>query len=126
MQNKKFDLEDRFINYTCHMMDVLEALPSTRSGNFMAGQLTTTSPAPVFMYAQTQAAASAKDFIQKMEAVLLALKECRLTLQLITKKELVNPASRLDDAYKETEALIAITGKSISTARKNSVKTAKA
>lgn len=126
MQDKKFDLEDRFIDFTCHMMDVLEALPATKSGNFIAGQLAGNSQSPVFTYAQTQAAGSAKDFIQKMEAVLLALKECRITLQLITKKELVKPASKLDNAYKETEALIAITGKSISTARKNSSKTAKA
>lgn len=125
MQNKKFDLEDRFIDYTCHMMDVLEALPATRSGNFIAGQLAATSALPVFTYAQTKAAGSAGDFIKKMETVLLLLKESRITLQLITKKELVKPASRLDDACKETEALIAITGKSISTARKNSGKTAK-
>lgn len=35
------------------------------------------------------------------------------------KKQLIKPVFKLDPVYKETEELIAITGKSISTALKN-------
>lgn len=28
MQEKKFDLEDRLVDYVCRMIDVVEALPS--------------------------------------------------------------------------------------------------
>jgi hypothetical protein len=31
MNNKKFDLEDRFVDYTCRMIDVVEALPNSRA-----------------------------------------------------------------------------------------------
>ena len=39
MQERKFDLEERFVDYTCRMIDVVEALPTTRSGNYISGQL---------------------------------------------------------------------------------------
>ncbi len=37
--NKIFDLEDRLVDYTCRMIDVVEALPGNRAGNYIAGQL---------------------------------------------------------------------------------------
>jgi len=39
MEQKKYDLEERLVNYTCRMIDVVEALPGTRAGNYIAGQL---------------------------------------------------------------------------------------
>lgn len=39
MGKREFDLEDRFVDYTCRMIDVVEALPKTRTGNYIAGQL---------------------------------------------------------------------------------------
>jgi hypothetical protein len=40
-------------------------------------------------------------------------------LKVIRKKELIKPVSKLTDVYKETEELIAIIAKSISTTKKN-------
>lgn len=39
MEQRKFDLEDRLVDYSCRMIDVVEALPKTRAGNYIAGQL---------------------------------------------------------------------------------------
>ena len=39
MANKIYDLEERFVEYSCRMIDVVEALPNTRAGNYIAGQL---------------------------------------------------------------------------------------
>jgi hypothetical protein len=36
MEKGKFDLEDRLADYTCRMIDVVEALPATRAGNYIA------------------------------------------------------------------------------------------
>lgn len=33
MTDRKYDLEERLVDYTCRMIDVVEALPSTRAGN---------------------------------------------------------------------------------------------
>lgn len=118
MQNRKYDLEDRLVDYTCRMIDVVEALPDSRAGNYIAGQLIKSCHSPTFNYGEAQGAESSKDFIHKMGVVLKELKECRTALKVIRKKELIKPVSELDGVYNETEELIAIIGKSISTAKK--------
>ncbi len=119
MQNRKFDLEDRFVDYTCRMIDLVEALPNSRAGLYSAGQLIRSCHSPTFNYGEAQAAESPKDFVHKMSVVLKESKECRTALKIIRKKELIKPILKLEDVYKETEELIAIVAKSIATARKN-------
>ena len=118
MQNRNYDLEDRLVDYTCRMIDVVEALPNTRAGNYIAGQLIKSCHSPTFNYGEAQAAESTRDFIHKVGVVLKELKECRTALKIIIKKELIKPIQKLDAVYKETGELIAIIGKSISTAKK--------
>lgn len=119
MQNRKYDLEDRLVDYTCRMIDVVEALPGTRSGNYIAGQLIKSCHSPTFNYGEAQAAESPKDFVHKMGVVLKELNECRTALKVIYKKEMIKPVNKLDGINKETEELIAIIAKSVATAKKN-------
>ncbi len=119
MEHKKYDLEDRLVDFTCRMIDVVEALPNTRAGNYIAGQLIRSCHSPTFNYGETQAAESRNDFIHKLGVVLKELKECRTALKVIRKKVLIKPVTKLDDIYKETEELIAIIAKSKETASKN-------
>jgi len=121
---KKYDLEERLVNYTCRMIDVVEALPGTRAGNYIAGQLIKSCHSPTFNYAEAQAAESREDFIHKLGIVLKELKECRTALKIISKKEIIKPSGKLTEIYKETEELIAIIGKSIKTVQKNKGKLA--
>src|SRR6185436_13219990 len=119
MENKKYDLEDRLVEYGCRMIDVVEALPSTRAGNYIAGQLIKSCISPAFNYGEVQGAESRNDFINKLGVVLKELKECRTALKIIRKKQLIKPVKRTDDLFKETEELIAIIAKSIETVEKN-------
>lgn len=119
MDKKKFDLEDRLVNYTCRMIDLVEALPNSRAGNYIAGQLIKSCHSPTFNYGEVQAAESRNDFIHKMGIVLKELKECRTALKIILKNGMIKPKDRLEEAFKETEELIAIIAKSISTAKSN-------
>lgn len=116
---RTYDLEDRFVDYTCQMIDVVEALPKTRSGNYMAGQLIRSCHSPALNYGEAQAAESPEDFIHKLRVVLKELKECRTSLKIIIKKAYIKPVLKLSSIFKETEELIAIIGKSISRAEKN-------
>ena len=122
MESKKYDLEDRFVDYTCRMIDVVEALPNTRAGNYIAGQLVRSCHSPTFNYGEAQGAESRNDFIHKMGVILKELKECRTALKIIIKKQMIKPVPKLGPIYKETEELIAIIAKSISTAQKNKEK----
>ncbi|MCY7310221.1 MAG: four helix bundle protein [Chitinophagaceae bacterium] len=119
MEQRKYDLEDRFVDYTCRMIDVVEALPKTRAGNYIAGQLVRSCHSPTFNYGEAQGAESRNDFIHKMGVILKELKECRTASKIIIKKKMIKPVLKLDPIYKETEELIAIIAKSISTAQKN-------
>ena len=101
------------------MIDVVEALPGTRAGNYIAGQLIKSCMSPTFNYGEVQGAESRNDFVHKLAVVLKELKECRSALKIIRKKELIKPAKKLDGIYKETEELVAIMAKSIETANKN-------
>jgi len=101
------------------MIDVIEALPNTRAGNYIAGQLIRACHSSTFNYGEVQAAESRSDFIHKMSVVLKELKECRTALKIILGKALIKPVGKLDSIYKEREELIAIMAKSLWTARQN-------
>jgi four helix bundle protein len=116
MEQRKFDLEDRLVDYACDMIDIVEALPA---GNYIAGQLIKSCHSPAFNYGEVQAAESRNDFIHKMGVVLKELKECRTALKIVRKKEMIKSLSEVEYIYKETEELIAIMAKSITTAQKN-------
>src|ERR1051326_1051287 len=111
MVNKKYDIEDRLVEYGCRMIDVVEALPRTRAGNYIAGQLIKSCLSPAFNYGEVQAAESRNDFIHKLGVVLKELKECRTALKIIRRKELIKPVKRTDGISQETEELIAIIAK---------------
>ncbi len=93
---KKFDLEDRLIAFSSRIIDVVEALPTTRAGNYIAAQLIRCGLAPSLMYGEAQAAESRDDFIHKMKMLAKELKETKACLKLIFIKELIKPAKKLN------------------------------
>jgi hypothetical protein len=48
MDEKKYDLEERLVDFTCRMIDVVESLPNSRAGNYIAGQLIRSCHSPTF------------------------------------------------------------------------------
>jgi four helix bundle protein len=122
MSERVFDLEDRLVDFSSRIIDVVEALPNSRAGNYIAAQLIRCGLAPSLLYGEAQGAELRDDFIHKMKIVLKELKESRVCLKLIKKKGMIKPVSKLDNIFKETEELIAIISKSIDTAKKNNQK----
>lgn len=39
MNKREYDLEDRLIEFSSRVIDVVESLPNTRAGGYIAGQL---------------------------------------------------------------------------------------
>lgn len=116
---RRYDLEDRLIEFATQVTDVVEALPSTRTGNHIAGQLVRCSTSPMLNYGEAQAAESRADFIHKMKVSLKELRETRTCLKFILRKKLVASGDHLGRNIQENEELISIFVKSISTARQN-------
>ena len=119
MSEKIFDLEDRLVEFSCRIIELVEALPSTRAGNYIAGQLIRCGLAPALLYGEAQSAESRMDFVHKMKIVLKELKETRVCLKVITRSKMISPIERLSDIKSENEQLISIIAKSIDTAKKN-------
>lgn len=120
-ENKKFDLEDRLIDFGCRIIDVVESLSNTKAAVYIGSQLIRCGLAPSLLYGEVQAAESREDFIHKMKIAVKELKETRVCLKYIIKKEMIKPPAKLNLVAKENEELVAILSKSIETARKNKI-----
>lgn len=112
----KYDLEDRLIEFGCRTIDVAESLPNTAVGRHFGGQLVRSGTAPSLNYGEAQAAESRADLIHKMKISLKELRETKVNLKYILKRNYF-PSERLLPLLKENDELIAIFIKSISTAQ---------
>lgn len=52
MIEKKFDLNDRLIEFASIVIDIAEGLPKTIAGNHLAGQLTRSGTSPCLQYGE--------------------------------------------------------------------------
>lgn len=71
---RKYDLEERLIQFTVRILALVEGLPATRVGNHVAGQLVRSGTSPVANYSEAESAESRDDFVHKLK---IALKELR-------------------------------------------------
>jgi len=120
-QDKKFDLEDRLVDFAVRVIRVVEALPEARAAKHIAGQLVRSGTSPAPNYGEAQAAESRKDFIHKMKVALKELRETNVWLKIIERAGYCD-AERMCDLKSECNQLIAIFVKSVETANKNLTK----
>jgi four helix bundle protein len=118
-KSRKFDLEERLLNFAIQILEIVEALPRTRIGNHIASQLIQCGTSPAPNYAEAQSAESRNDFIHKIKVVLKELREVRVWLLLIQRKGLLRVPDKLPPALAECDELIAIFVASIGTAKRN-------
>ncbi len=121
---RKFDLEERLIDFAVAIIKVAEALPKTYAGNHLAGQLTRSGSSPALNYGEAQSAESRNDFIHKMKVALKELRETNNCLKILLKLNWLIDDS-ISKALKECNELISIFVKSIETAKKNNTVTKK-
>jgi four helix bundle protein len=117
---RKFDLDERLINFASAIMDIVEGLPKSIAGKYISEQIIRCGSAPALQYAEAQAAESRADFSHKMKVALKELRETYNCLRLINKKNWIDPEI-LGPLLNENNQLIAIFFKSIDTTRKNSL-----
>lgn len=81
------DLEERLIDFAVRIINVVDALPNTKVGNHIAGQLLRSGTSPAPNYGEAQSAESRKDFVHKMKVALKELRETLIWLRIIQRKE---------------------------------------
>ena len=117
--NRKFDLEERLIDFAVRIIRIAESLPKTKIGNHISGQLIRCGTSPAPNYGEAQSSESLADFIHKMKICLKELRETRVWLLMIVRANLLKPASKLEPLIDENNELISIFVKSVNTAKKN-------
>ncbi|MGL4399893.1 MAG: four helix bundle protein [Luteolibacter sp.] len=104
---KPQDLENRLIEFAVVIMDVTEALPHTKAGNHIAGQLIRSGTSPAPNYGEARSAESRKDFIHKMKISLKELRETMIWLKIISRKRMI-AGEAVNAAISECDELICI------------------
>ena len=113
---KGADIEERLLEFAVRAGKAVDALPNTRLGRHIAGQLVRSGTSPAPNYAEACAAESKKDFIHKLAIVLKELRESCVWIRLIVKSELI-PEQRLEPLLDECNQLCKIIAKSLVTAK---------
>jgi len=117
MGARKYDLEDRLIDFAIKISEIVEELPNTKFGNYLGGQMIRSGTSPSLNNGEAQSAESKDDFIHKLKVILKELRETRIGLKIILRKPLLEPG-RVEHVLNENNELIAIFITSIETARK--------
>ena len=105
---RKYDLENRLLNYAVVILQVVEQLPNTRAGNHVAGQLIRCGTSPLPNHGEAEAAESSDDFAHKLKVCLKELRESKRWLLLIQRAELLGNKQLVSASLQETEELIRI------------------
>lgn len=116
---RKFDLEDRLIDFAVSIIGLSNSISNTKAGNHLAGQLLRSGTSPALNYGEAQSGESRRDFIHKIKIVLKELRESRVAMKIIEKSQLHPDAHQVESIIKECNQLISIFVKSIETAEKN-------
>jgi four helix bundle protein len=115
------ELAERLINFAARIGNVVDALPDTRMGRHVAGQLVRCGTSPAPNYEEACAAESRADFAHKLSICLKELRESRCWIRLIIKTEMLTK-HKMVDLLDECNQLCNIVGRSIVTAKGNKKK----
>lgn len=118
-KERQFDLQDRLVDYAVRIIRLSEALPDTKTGKHVAGQILRSGTSPAPNYGEAQGAESRDDFIHKVKVALKEMRETHIWLKIIAKANLIKPAKQLEPLLQETDELVAILFASAQTARKH-------
>lgn len=116
---RKFDLDERLIDFAILIIQITDSTIETRAGSHIAGQIVRSGTHPALQYGEAQSAESRQDFIHKLKVLLKELRETNNALKLIRKASLTNKMHLVEKALPECNELISIFVKSIATAQEN-------
>jgi four helix bundle protein len=82
MKERKFDLQERFIDYSVEIVRLSEQLPETKAGRHICDQILRSGTSPAPNYGEAQSAESKADFIHKLKVALKELRETEIWLKM--------------------------------------------
>ena len=112
---KKYDLQQRLIEFSSSILDLSEKLPQHYAGIYLAKQIIRSGISPALNYGEAQAAESRVDFIHKMRLCQKELREPQVNFRIIQQKKYLKNYNF--DVLAECSELVAIFTSSIATAK---------
>ena len=106
------ELENRLIDFSIQIVNLIKSLPEDRITNHLSGQLLRSATAPALNYGEAQGAESKKDFVHKLGIVLKELRESLNCLKILAGTNYINTESPV---MKECNELVSIFVKSVET-----------
>jgi len=107
MREKKFDYEDRLVNFAGDSINFCKTLPSDRIGKYYFDQILRAAGSSALHYGEAQGTNTIKDFIYKVSNVVKELKETRVALRVLSYSG-VGDLNLREKLLREVEELIAI------------------
>jgi four helix bundle protein len=123
---RKFDLENRLLEFGSAVIDLTEKLPTSRAGNHVAAQILRSGTSPYPNHGEAESPESRNDFIHKLKICLKELRETRRWARLVRHKAWVKDDLSLNFVLGESEELCRIFFSSIQTAQRNNSKSGSA
>ncbi len=110
------EFSERLWEFSARVAKVVDALPDTRMGRHIAGQLCRCGTSSAPNYDEAAAAESRADFIHKLNISWKEMREARGWLRFIRKLEML-PDKRMAPLIDESEQLSRLLASSIATAK---------
>ena len=106
------ELENRLIDFSIQVVNLIQSLPEDRITNHLSGQLLRSATSPALNYGEAQGSESKKDFVHKLGIVLKELRESLNCLKILAGTNYIKADS---DVMKECNELVSIFVKSVET-----------
>jgi len=106
------ELENRMIDFSIQIVNLIKSLPEDRITNHLCGQLLRSATSPALNYGEAQGAESKKDFVHKLGIVLKELRESLNCLKILAGTNYIKTESPV---MKECNELVSIFVKSVET-----------
>ncbi|MBL4716165.1 MAG: four helix bundle protein [Bacteroidetes bacterium] len=119
MKEKKYDIEERLIDFAVEVVCFFENLPNSKSATHLGGQLLRSGTSPALNYGEAKSAESRNDFLHKMKVCLKELRESYNCLRIMKRTNLYKAEVKVDEIIIECNELISIFVKSIATVSKH-------
>lgn len=116
MSARRYDLEDRLIDFAVRICLLVGLFPSTPVARHVAAQITRSGTSPFANYAEAQGAESRQDFVHKLKVCLKELRETQAWLKFVERMKFC-PQENIGAARQECDELVAILVTSVRTAQ---------
>ncbi|MFZ4622424.1 MAG: four helix bundle protein [Bacteroidota bacterium] len=118
MAYDKIDIDVRTYDFALRVLDIVDSIPNTHSGNTVARQLARSGTSIGANVEESRSGESRLDFIHKLNIALKESRETHYWLRIVRDKKMVRPAG-LSELIQEAEEIKKILGASVRTAKNN-------